>query len=398
MEILLLAVLLARVGLAMYTAGLTRAKNSAGVVVRAVCDLGVAALAFYLLGAAIVSQRHNAIFAMSFGHWFDAGLSVSVLFFLLHAVVATGLALGPTGERSRFPAVLAVSAALAGVVVPLLAFWSYLGWFADLRLIDGAGGCWVHVAGGASAAIGAWLVGPRGNKYHRDGSASVIPGHSVPLAGLGAMLLFAGLAAMTAAVPSLTAPTREVARVVSGRAGLNAMLAGSAGIVASLAFGVLRYGKPDVLLVLTGMLGGVVAIAAGAAAVYPVWAILIGGVAGAIVPLAAVELDLRLRVDDPTNAVAIHLVGGAWGTVAAGVFSGRGVGGTFQAVGVQLLGVAVAAVLAGGVTFGVLKFMAPRVRASEADEFDGLDLAEHDIGAYPDFQQNSIRSYHLREA
>ena len=151
------------------------------------------------------------------------------------------------------------------------------------------------------------------------------------------------------------------------------------------------------LLVLTGLLGGVVAVSAGAAVVYPIWAIVIGGVAGVLVPLAAVELDLRLRVDDPTGGVAIHLVGGAWGTLAAGLFSGRGIAGTFQSVGVQLVGLATALAVAGGVTFAALLLLGSRVRASESDEFDGLDLAEHDIGAYPDFQQNSIRSYHLRE-
>jgi Amt family ammonium transporter len=88
--------------------------------------------------------------------------------------------------------VLAVSAALAGLVVPLLGFWAHLGWLARLDLIDAAGGCWVHVAGGAAAAAAAWAVGPRANKYHRDGSASVIPGHSVPLRRPRAMLLFAG--------------------------------------------------------------------------------------------------------------------------------------------------------------------------------------------------------------
>lgn len=383
MGILLLAALLARVGSAMYTAGLTRAKNSAGVVVRAVCDLGVASLAFYLLGAAVVSQRHNPVFALSFAHWFDPAAAADVLAILLMTTVATGVVLGPVGERSRFAVVLAGSAVLAGLAVPLLAFWSASGWLAGLGFVDAAGGAWVHAAGGAAALVGAMLVGPRGNKYHRDGSASVIPGHSVPLAGLGATLLFASLAAVIGTRGPL--------------AGLNAVLAGSAGIVAALGFGVYRYGKPDVLLVFAGMLGGVVAASAGAASVYPVWAVVIGGVAGVVVPLAAIGMDLRLRVDDPTNAVAIHLVGGAWGTVAAGVFSGRGVGGTVQAIGVQLLGAAVAAAVAGGLMVAVLKVIAPRVRATEADEFDGLDLAEHDIGAYPDFQQNSIRSYHLRE-
>ncbi|QOV90304.1 ammonium transporter [Humisphaera borealis] len=383
---ILISILLVRVGLGMYLAGLTRAKNAAGVVARVICDFGIAALAFYVLGAAIVTQENNRIFAMDFRHWFNAEAAAEVSVFLLFTTVATGIVIGALGERSRFFAMLPVTIVLAAVVVPVLAFWSRssLGWLARLSVIDDFGASWLHMAGGVFALFGAKAVGARSNKYHRDGSASIIPGHSVPLAGLGALIMFAGLASLLAAG--------------GGRAALNGVLAGAAGIVASLVLGRLRYGKPDVLLMITGMLGGVVAISAGAANVYPIFAIIIGGGAGVLVPWAAVEIDMRLRIDDPAGAVAIHLVGGAWGTVCAGIFCGRGVGGTFQAIGVQLLALVVAVAVSAAAAFGVFKFLASNLRSNEADEFDGLDLAEHDIGAYPDFQQNSIRSYHLREA
>ena len=389
--LILISVLLLRVGLGMYLAGLTRAKNSAGVVARVICDFGVAALAFYVLGAAIVTQENNSVFAMSFRYWFPEKLEAefvggAVATFLLFATISTGIVVGALGERSRFFSLFPVSIVLAAVVVPVLAFWSRstLGWLAERRVIDAFGASWIHVAGGVFALIGARFVGPRANKYNRDGSASVIPGHSVPLAGLGALLMFAALTSMMAAA--------------GGRAALNGLLAGAAGIVASLALGRFRYGKPDVLLMLIGMLGGVVSISAGAADVYQIFAIVIGAVAGVIVPWAAVELDMRFRIDDPAGAVAIHLVGGAWGTIAAGIFCGRGVGGTFAAIGVQLLALVLAVVVSAVAAIGVFKLLSGNLRSTEADEFDGLDLAEHDIGAYPDFQQNSIRSYHLREA
>jgi len=383
--LILICVLLARVGLGMYLAGLTRAKNAAGLIARVICDFGVAALAFYLIGAAIISQDSNGVFALSFGHWFNAAAAERVAGFLLLSTVATGIVVGAMGERSRFFAVLPVSALLAGLIVPLLMLWGMpaFGWIGRMGLIDLFGAGWIHVAGGMVALVGAWRLGPRDNKYHRDGSASVIPGHSVPLAGLGAMTLFAGLASMLS--------------IASGLAALNGVLAGAAGIVASLVFGRFRYGKPDILLLLTGMLGGVVAISAGAATVYPIFAILIGAVAGVIVPFAAVEIDLRLHIDDPAGAVAIHLVGGAWGLVAAGLFCGKGFGGTLQQIAVQMVSLVVTLVLAGGGAVGAFTLLSSRLRSTDADEFDGLDLAEHDIGAYPDFQQNSIRSYHLRE-
>lgn len=384
----LISVLLIRIGLGMYLAGLTRAKNAASVVARVIADLGVASIAFYVLGAAIVTQNHNGVFAMSFSHWFSDSSGGLVAIKLLLATIATGIVVGAIGERSRFLASLAASFVLAGVVVPVLMFWStgsigQEGWLAKMDVLDPFGAGWLHVAGGVFALLMARTLGPRANKYNRDGSASVIPGHSVPLAGLGALVMFAGFASLMSG---------------AGRGMLNAILAGAAGVVASLIFSRLRYGKPDVLLMFTGLLGGVVAISAGAAEVYPIFAIVIGGVAGVIVPWAAVELDMRLHIDDPAGAAAIHLVGGAWGLIAAGIFCGRGFGGTFQAIGVQLLALVVTVVIAGAAAIGVIKFVGKDLRASEADEFDGLDLAEHDIGAYPDFQQNSIRSYHLREA
>lgn len=368
--------LLFRVGLAMYVAGLTRAKNSTAVIARSICDLAVAGMAFFLIGAPILLGN--------FDHWFNPGLAPGMLQALLFTTIASGIVLGAVGERSRFMATLPISAVVAALIVPFLSRWMLNGWLSRLAYIDIAGASWIHAAGGTVALIGIKMVGPRDNKYHRDGSTSVIPGHSIPLAGFGAMLQLAALFAILASL--------------NESSGLNAMLAASAAVLTSLLIGQLRYGKPDVLIILAGMLGGVVAISAGAASVYPVWAIVIGAVAGLVVPLAAIQLDLRFRMDDPTSSVSIHLVGGAWGTLAAGIFCGRGVGGTFKAIGVQSLGLAVAITVAGVLGLITYKLLAGKLRSTETDELEGLDLAEHDIGAYPDFQQNSIRSYHLREA
>lgn len=382
--VLAVAVLLLRVGLTLYVAGLSRARNAAAAVARVICDFGVAVLAFFLIGAAIVTQRVNPYLGFRGDHFYKMQVTGDVPLFMLQVLIASGILVGAVAERSRLVVVLAGSAAAAGVVVPVLGFWARVGWLSNLGFIDDGGASWLHVAGGAFALVGARVVGPRDGKYHRDGSASMIPGHSIPLAAAGALLMTAGLVA--AASTLANAPH-------------TALLAVAAGVVASLAFGQVRYGKPDVPLILTGMMGSAVAISAGCGVVAPVVGILIGGVAGVIVPWAAVELDLRLRVDDPASAAAVHLVGGAWGTLAAGLFcAGRDVGPWARGIAVQTLGLAVAAVVAGGAAVVLFKLLKGRLRASEADEFDGLDLAEHDVGAYPDFQQNSIRSYHLREA
>jgi ammonium transporter, Amt family len=386
------AVLLLRVGLAMYVGGLTRAKNSAGAVARVVADFAVAVLCAFVVGGVIVGMAGGAKVEHMFGHLTGQSIGMGAASLVLLATVATGIVVGPVAERSRFAVVIVCSVILAAIVLPVLLLWEY-GWLGrtgqnGLGFLDWSGGAWLHVAGGTVALIAAKLVGARGNKYHRDGSASVIPGHNLPMAGVGALLMLTGLAGVAGVLGTTTFAIR-------GLPVLNTVLAAAAGGVASLVFAHFRYGKPDVLLLLAGLLGGAVSLAAGSVA--PIWAVVIGAVAGVLVPFAAVELDLRLRIDDPAGAVAIHLVGGAWGTIAAGIFSGLGVTGTFRAIGVQFLGLAVTIAVAGALSLAVLKVFGDRLRSKEADEFDGLDLAEHDIGAYPDFQQNSIRSYHLRE-
>lgn len=384
-----LAAGLLRVGLTLYAAGLTRAKNSAGTALRSVCDLAVATLAAFVVGAVIVQLLllRGRPFSSVLSHLYSSQISELVLLVTLVASVASGIAVGPLVERSRFIAALTTSAVLGGVVVPLLMAWSVPGgWISrSLRQIDPAGAAWLHVAGGVLAFVVARAVGARDNKYHRDGSASVIPGHSLPMAICGALLMAIALtvqASWWGAAPMLTV-----------------LLSIAGATTSSLVLSTLRFGKPDVLFVITGMLGGAVAGLAGTAGIAPAAGILIGAAAGLAVPTAAMLVDLRLRVDDPSSAIAIHVGGGVIATLAAGIFS------TAPSVGdwiVRLLGQFVGLLLATGMAAGaglaIATILRGRLRASEADEFDGLDLAEHDVGAYPDFQQNTIRSYHLREA
>jgi Amt family ammonium transporter len=148
------------------------------------------------------------------------------------------------------------------------------------------------------------------------------------------------------------------------------------------------------------LLGGLVAISAGAAQLGTPSAVAVGAVAGVLVPLAAVWIDLRFHIDDPCGAIAVHGVGGLWGTVAVGLFLHGTPMERARHLGIQAIG-AGAIVLISAVPsvalFAILKATVG-LRSKEADEYDGLDLAEHDIGAYPDFQQTMIKSYHLREA
>ena len=190
------------------------------------------------------------------------------------------------------------------------------------------------------------------------------------------------------------------------RAGINrgdqrrAQGAAAAGIIGML-YGKYRYGKPDVILTIMGFLGGLVSVSSAAGHLNSRAAVFIGAVAGLLVPIAVVWIDLMAHLDDPAGVIAIHGIGGLWGTIAVGLFKPGTFGQRFHQVGVQILGVFVIALISftlGGIVCFLLRKLT-RLRPSEDDEFDGLDLKPSTTsGAYPDFQQTTIKSYHLREA
>ena len=391
--------LLVRVGQALYATGLSRSKNAAGAAARGLFDVCAVTLAFWAVGAALLFQQHNgwlgvrASLVLGWRMPTDAG--GMLVFYTVAILVASGVLVGALAERSKFFPAGVASVVLAALVVPVAGKWAWSGWLARLGFVDLAGSSVLHLSAGVVAMVGAVLVGPRNGKYHRDGSASMIPGHSVPFAAAGAMFVLAGWLPYVLGFASLRSGTAQL-----GPVALNVLLAGAAGGMAALLLGRLRYGKPDVTLALLGFLGALVSITAGAGRFGPLAAVVTGAVAGLLVPLASIYLDLILRVDDPAGGISVHAIGGLWGTAAAGLLSSGSATARVTHLGVQLLGagtIAALAALVGVATFSALKATVG-LRAREADEFDGLDLAEHDIGAYPDFQQTMIKSYHLREA
>lgn len=389
--------MLVRVGVALYACGQSRSKNAAGAVVRTLCDLCVASLAFWALGAAVLLQEQNPYAGVDVGLlllWnLEPVLSPQVFFYLVMVLIASSIFAGVVAERSTFFSLCGASVLLVGVLVPLAGQWVWAGWLRELGFIDVAGASVLHLTGAACAAAGALVIGPRTGKYNRDGSSNAIPGHSVPLTCVGVLTILVGWLPYVLGASILhDAPKAQVA--------LNVLLSGAAGGAAGLLVGRLRYGKPEIFHLYGGVLGALVAISASAGFVGAPAAVAVGAVAGILVPLSAIFLDLACKLDDPTAGVAIHGVGGAWGLLAAGLFIPIGAVAKLQAAGLQLLGiaaVAAAAILASVAFFAVMKAFIP-LRSREADEYDGLDLAEHDVNAYPDFQQTMIKSYHLREA
>lgn len=379
-------VLLIRLGVALYLTGLVRSKNAAAMACRVVADVCVAVLAFWAVGWAIAEG--NARFLLGAGGHFGAdGFLAAAL-----VLIATAVPLGAMAERTRFFPSLAASAVLGAVVVPLAGQWVWSGWLGRLGAIDVAGAAVIHIAGACAGLAGAILAGPRTGKYNTDGSSNTIPGHNLPLAAAGVLAMLAGWAPYVA--------SRAGTATIIGDAAGNVLLAAAAGGFAGVLFGRLRYGKPDVYLTFGGMLAGLVSVTAGGG-LLPSWAaVLIGLVAGFIVPWCMVALDLRLHVDDPASLVSIQGIGAVWGLVAAGLLVPAPLTDRLRHLGANLLAAIVVAMLSTVLCGGSLLVLRTTIglRLREADEYDGSDLAEHDLNAYPDFQQTMIKSYHLREA
>jgi ammonium transporter, Amt family len=249
----------------------------------------------------------------------------------------------------------------------------------------------VHGVGGFAALVGTWMIGPRIGKYNADGSANVIGGHNLPLAGLGVFILWLGWFGFNGG-STLGFADPEVVALIA----INTTLAAATGAVVAMIVSWLKFDKPDLTLALNGVLGGLVGITAPCAVVSPLAAIAIGAIAGVVVVYGVLFLD-RLRIDDPVGAVAVHGFCGIWGTLAVGLLgqaalgapaNGLVYGGGFGPLLIQLFGVAAClgfVVIAMALAFKAIDLVIG-LRVSEEDELRGLDMREHGMESYSGFQ------------
>jgi Amt family ammonium transporter len=390
------AALLVRIGQMIGAMGIVRAKNSASAGFRNLSDLFIATLCFWAIGSAIFFQYYNGWLGIQPDFvigWH--GLSANWFAMLALILIATGIIAPAVAERSTFSVPLCVGGLLAAILVPLIAHWTWSGWLNAMHFLDTAGAAAIHLAPATCATVAIFFVGPREGKYNRDGSSNMIPGHSVP------MLLLALLLSLIGWVPYvLTAAAMRGIEIRADLVAADIFIATSAAGIAGLLISKMRYGKVDVMLVVTGALGGMVSVTASAGVIGTPAAFLIGLIAGIIVPWMTVFLDLRLKFDDPAGVIAIHGVGGIWALLAAALFAPIPFEDRFKLLGTQAIGIVVTIAAAAVLTFALMVFLKATigVRTKEQNEFDGLDLAEHDINSHPDFQQTTIKSYHLREA
>jgi Amt family ammonium transporter len=268
-----------------------------------------------------------------------------------------------------------------GIVYPIIGSWKWGGGFLDQwGFYDFAGSTLVHSVGGWAALIAVYLLGARIGKFGDDGKSKAIPGHNIPLAAAGVLILWLGWfgfngGSVLSADPELTSLTL-----------VTTCLAAAAGGVTSSIVSNLLYKNYDLTMFMNGVLGGLVGITAGADQMSPTDAILIGIIAGIIIVFGIALID-RLKLDDPVGAIAVHLICGIWGTLAVGVFGAMASLDQFlvQLIGVGIIG-AFSVITSLTILYLIKKTLGLRVEKDE--ELKGLDLSEHGMDAYADFRLN----------
>jgi ammonium transporter, Amt family len=382
-------------GFSLLEAGLVRTKNAVNVTMKIFVDLTIGALAFWLIGFAIMfgKDAFGFIGTNLFGSPEKIALSVElpsaafVLFQMGFAVACISIVSGAVAERMNFKAYIVTAALICTVIYPLSGHWIWNsdGWLAKLGIKDFAGSAAIHAVGGFAAFAMAKVLGARKGRFNSDGSANVFAPSNIPLASAGAFILWFGWFAFNAG-STLDASNTALASIA-----INTMLAAASGGTSALLITMKKFGKADPSMTINGVLSGLVAVTAGCAFVSQWSAIIIGAISGVIVIYATLLVD-HLKVDDPVGAVAVHGFNGVFGTIAVGLFDtsqGFFTTGDFSLLKIQLLGAAVVIVwgFLGGTFMAKVCEKTVGLRASEREEEEGLDMSYHGIPAYNELER-----------
>jgi len=412
-------------GFAFLEAGSVRSKNTTNILMKNILDVFIGAVSYYLFGFAFAYGEpsnafigHNTFAAgnVRTPNGTDTEVVLPEAYYALwfyqfvFAATASTIVSGAVAERTEFVAYLVYCLFLTGFIYPIVSHWAWssTGWLASgagtgLVFQDFAGSAVVHITGGTAALVGAILVGPRIGKFKKDGTVGEINHHSITVMALGAFVLYIGFMAFNGGSQLAISNPGDGAAVST--AIVNTILGGSAG--GMVAMGVYRInftvkcgpaGKPafwSCLMTINGGLAGMVALCAGCDDLYPWAAIIIGSVAGLSL-IAWHSLMIKLKIDDPLDAVAVHLGGGLTGILLTPIFATNGklgVGGiiygghdlAFKSFGWNLCGAVVIiawVAVTSTILFGTLKFF-NFLRVSELVEIAGLDGFHHGEQAYP---------------
>ena len=385
-------------GFAMLEAGLVRAKNTTEILTKNVALFAIASTmylicgyefmydgGFFLSGTAGAVDSAAVLAASAEAGFADMGeYSGASDFFFQVVFVATAMSIvsGAVAERMKLWAFLVFAVVMTGFIYPIEGSWTWNGdavpFIGELNYSDYAGSGIVHLAGAAAALAGVLVLGARKGKYAADGTVQAIPGANLPLATLGTFILWMGWFGFNGG-STLKLGGIEVANEVAN-VFLNTNAAASGGLIAALIVARIAFGKADLTMALNGALAGLVAITADPASPSPLMATIIGGIGGIIVVGSIVFLD-KIKIDDPVGAISVHGVVGLWGVFAV-LLSNDGA--SFMG---QLQGVAVIFVwvfVTSYITWTIIKAIMG-VRVSEEEEYEGVDISECGMEAYPEF-------------
>jgi len=385
-------------GFAMLEAGLVRAKNTTEILTKNVALFAIASTmylicgyefmydgGFFLSGTAGAVDSAAVLAASAEAGFADmAEYSPASDFFFQVVFVATAMSIvsGAVAERMKLWAFLAFAVVMTGFIYPIEGSWTWNGdavpFIGELNYSDYAGSGIVHMAGAAAALAGVLVLGARKGKYAADGTVQAIPGANLPLATLGTFILWMGWFGFNGG-STLKLGGIEVANEVAN-VFLNTNAAASGGLIAALIVARLVFGKADLTMALNGALAGLVAITADPASPSPLMATIIGGIGGIIVVGSIVFLD-KIKIDDPVGAISVHGVVGLWGVFAV-LLSNDGASFTGQLVGAAVIFVWV--FVTSYITWTIIKAVIG-VRVSEEEEYEGVDISECGMEAYPEF-------------
>lgn len=386
-------------GFALLESGSVRAKNAVNVMMKNYTDMCIGGLAFYLVGFGLMMGTNDSGF---FGtdHFMPVELSNldwALMFFqMMFAATAVTIASGAMAERVSFIGYAVAACLICLLIYPVFASWVWggyfggTGWLTELGFIDFAGSTVVHSIGGWLALAGILVIGPRLGRFAPDGTPRLIAGHNMTLLALGGFILWFGWFGFNAG-STLS---------ITGNIGLIAVNTFVAAVSAVVSYMIISRVLDKAILLsdsVNASLIGLVSITAGCATTTPVFAIIIGAIASVVYILATQAL-LKLKIDDVVSAVAVHGFGGAWGTLAAGLFYSGDLF-NLSRLGVQALGVGVALVWALGLGLVMYKLidMTFGLKASRLHEQRGLDYTEHAEIGYPEFQKQMFDSKSLTE-
>lgn len=416
-------------GFALVETGFTRAKNAAHTMAMNLMVFLVGAIGYYLVGFALMFGGVGAVGALGgtaplvnefaingwglFGHagffltsggTYDVGVFVLFLFQMVFMDTAVTIPTGAQAERIKFSAVVIGSFFISMILYPIYGNWVWGGgWLAQLGThwglghgaVDFAGSGVVHSIGGGCALAAAIVLGPRIGKYTGD-KVNVIPGHDIPMAILGTIILFFGWFGFN---PGSTLAGTDLRIAVVA---VNTMLAGAVGGFVAMMIMWILYKKPDPSMMCNGTLAGLVAITAPSGFVTVNSAVIIGAIAGALVVFSVLFIDRKLKIDDPVGAISVHMVNGIWGVISVGIFAdgtyGDGLNGVAGGVAgllygnvgqfwAQLLDAGVVLIWSVGLSYVFFKILNATLgmRVKPEDELAGLDIPEMGMYAYPEF-------------